>query len=248
MKNKLLCMGLILLFSFSLGCTEKEQDKTTATLAPTTVSSDHSPTAKFSIYPEEPRDAQRIMFQNKSTDPDNDPLKFEWYIDGKYNCSCFSISEKLSKGEHTVKLVAKDPEGNRDEYELKFYVSETFIKEDVSKLVLKREDVGMIWNLVTDEYSGENSYHTVLENGERRIECTVEKYDTVKDVENKFKEYFVRTFPYPTIGNESTYDKDDFIQVTFRYGNLIYKVSTNTTLEDAITYSKSLEAKLNQVG
>jgi len=254
LKNKLLCIGILLLFVISFGCTEKEQNETN-TPAPettnppeTTAAPDNPPVAKFSMFPEYPRDTQKITFKNESTEPDDDPLRFEWYVDEEYNCACFSISEKLSKGEHTVKIVAKDINGNENEYELKFYVSETFIEEDVSELVLRREEVGM-WNLVTDEYLGENSYHTVLENGENRIECTVEKYDTVEDAENKFKEYFVRAFPYPAIGNETTYDmENDVIHVTFRYGNLICKISINTNLEDAILYSKIWGAKLNQVG
>lgn len=251
LKNKLLCIGILLLFAISFGCTEKEQNETTnsPTTASTTIPPEnHSPVAKFSMFPEDPRDTQKITFKNESTDPDNDPLRFGWYMDEEYNCACFSISEKLSEGEHTVKLVAKDAKGNENEYELKFYVSETFIKEDVSELVLRREEVGM-WDLVTDEYLGENSYHTVLENGENRIECTVEKYNTVEAAENKFKEYFISIFPYPAIGNETTYDtENDVIHVIFRYGNLICKISINTNLEDAILYSKIWGAKLNQVG
>jgi len=244
-RNKLVYLLIVIILVFSIGCEEKKQNETT--IPHTSSPTNHPPVAKFTIYPEKPRDAERIMFQNRSTDPDNDPLRFKWYIDGKYDCSCFSISEKLSEGKHTVKLVATDDKGNEDEYVLKFYVSETFIDEDVSELVLKREDVGMAWIPVMNEYSGENAYHTAFENGDKRIECVVEKYDTVEEAENRFKEYFARPLPYPPIGNESTYTENDYIDVIFRYGNIICKVSMNTTLEDAILYAKTLEAKLNQV-
>jgi len=56
------------------------------------------------------------------------------------------------------------------------------------------------------------------------------------------------TFPYPTIGYETTYEENDVIHVIFIYGNLICKISINTNLEDAILYSKIWGAKLNQVG
>ncbi|MCK4636859.1 MAG: hypothetical protein KAT49_03160 [Methanomicrobia archaeon] len=252
LKDNLLCTGIIILFLFSSGCTEKGQNGITNssnTSSPNTSvpQGDHPPVAMISMFPEEPRDVQKIIFKNESTDPDNENLRFEWYVDGEYDCACFSISEKFPEGEHTVKLIAKDPKGNEDEYELTFYVSETFVNEDVSELVLRREDIGAIWDLVTDEYLGENSYHTVLTNGENRIECTVEKYETVETAENKFKEYFIKPFPYFAIGNESTYEMGDECIIIFRYGNLVCKISANAILDTVLVYAKSLEAKLNQV-
>ncbi|MCK4247681.1 MAG: hypothetical protein KAX04_03995, partial [Methanomicrobia archaeon] len=97
LKDNLLCTGIIILFLFSSGCTEKGQNGITNssnTSSPNTSvpQGDHPPVAMISMFPEEPRDVQKIIFKNESTDPDNENLRFEWYVDGEYDCACFSIS------------------------------------------------------------------------------------------------------------------------------------------------------------
>jgi hypothetical protein len=244
----------------SLGCTQNTENpvpsssfpSTTSapTSSPTSTQGGNPPVAKFSFYPEEPKDVHIVRFTNESTDPDDDPLRFEWYVDGQYNCSCFSISERFTEGGHTVELIAKDPQGNQDRYEVSFSVSNAYLEVDLSTIVLRREDLGMMWGCTADRYLGENEYRTVLLKSDQHVECTVKKYETVDDAKTAFQEIFVADpFPYGTIGNETTFTTlDDTTQITFRYGNLICILSANTVLDTVLIYAKSLESKLNKVG
>ncbi|MEA1993797.1 MAG: hypothetical protein U9N35_05310 [Euryarchaeota archaeon] len=254
-KNDLTCIGLIAIVLFSLGCIGEKSSETispkTETVPPAKPSSNSPPVAKFSMHPENPRDTERVMFHNESGDPDKDALNFEWYIDGEYDCSCFSISEKFAKGEHAVKIIAEDTNSSKDEYEATFYVSETFIEEDISELVLRREDIGLSWNPIDNESLGENSYHTIFKMNEKKLECIITKYETVEAAKERFKEILtVELSPHNPIGNEATYKTSDkTVEVRFRYGNLICTVSMNTdNLNDVLSHCRSLEAKLNQVG
>ncbi len=262
MRNSILCAGIIGIVLCSLGCVGGEQESpetvpssTTSppTTPPTTSPSSNSsspPTAKFSMHPEDPRDTDRIMFHNESTDPDEEPLRFEWYIDGNFDCACMSISEKFSAGDHTVKLVAMDGQGNEDVYEVTFHVSETFIATDPAELVLRRENVGLVWTLVKEESVEDHGYRTIFELGEKRVTCTVESYDTVEAAQHAFDDTAEGEFlPHQSLGNKAIYKKtENSVDVVFRYGNLICSISMNTSdFNETMSYCRSLESKLNQV-
>ena len=68
------------------------------------------PVANLSFTPKylNPTDQQTIQFANLSTDPDNDPLTYAWYVDGNRLSEQKDYSTKLSTGDHVIRLDVSD--------------------------------------------------------------------------------------------------------------------------------------------
>lgn len=70
----------------------------------------HPPVAQFDYRPKylNPTDQQRVQFTNLSTDLDNDPLKYAWFVDDQLVSENKDYSAKLPVGEHLIRLNVSD--------------------------------------------------------------------------------------------------------------------------------------------
>ncbi len=74
------------------------------------------PLASFDIYPPNPTPDDLVAFVSTSSDEDNDPLTYKWYLDGEYKGSFPSYEAgKLKPGNYAVTLFVDDGKGGKDE-------------------------------------------------------------------------------------------------------------------------------------
>jgi hypothetical protein len=80
------------------------------TIPTTTMRENHPPVANFMRRPYylKPTDQQTIQFTSNCYDADNDPLQFNWSVDGQPASTQENYSDKLPVGEHTVRLNVSD--------------------------------------------------------------------------------------------------------------------------------------------
>lgn len=83
---------------------------TSLSLPSETTKINHAPIADFRYKPQHinPTDQQTIQFTNGSYDPDDNPLQYNWCIDGKLASTQKDYSSKLPTGGHTVQLNVSD--------------------------------------------------------------------------------------------------------------------------------------------
>lgn len=87
----------------------------------------HPPTASFSIMPENPTlDDTIVGVGASSSDPDGDALTYSWYFNGEYDENIGNLPNwtwpNPQAGEHTIKLVVDDGKGGSDEDSTKIKV------------------------------------------------------------------------------------------------------------------------------
>ena len=86
--------------------------QTTSSSLTTTASSkvNHPPVAAFDYKPKylNPTDQRLVQFTNLSTDLDNDPLKYAWFVDDQLVSEDKDYSAKLPVGQHLVGLNVSD--------------------------------------------------------------------------------------------------------------------------------------------
>lgn len=83
---------------------------TTATSKLTTSKLNHPPMAAFDYTPKylNPTDQQTVQFTNLSTDLDNDPLKYAWFVDDQLVSESKDYSTKLAVGQRLIRLNVSD--------------------------------------------------------------------------------------------------------------------------------------------
>ena len=73
------------------------------------------PNASFSVGTSNPTVNQSVQFTNNSSDPDNDPLSFQWdFGDGNASSNTSPSHTYTSSGSFTVQLTVSDNNGNSD--------------------------------------------------------------------------------------------------------------------------------------
>lgn len=81
-----------------------------------------SPTARFSITPQDPQAGDTVKGNSTSSDPDGDILTYSWFLDGNYltdigNSATWEL-HNLKEGNYMMKLEVKDGKGGQDEFYL----------------------------------------------------------------------------------------------------------------------------------
>ncbi len=88
------------------------------------------PVVTLNYSPENPIAGEKIHFTAEASDPDGDPLTYEWYLNGdKQPAGTSSVTlNDPSEGQHTLRVVVSDGRGGTDEDSVTFEVAE---KEDI---------------------------------------------------------------------------------------------------------------------
>ena len=115
------------------------------------------PKASFEISPPRPLAGEPVTFTNTSTDAENDPMTFKWYIDGQYvsNQSVHRV-DTLELGEHEITLKVTDSLGKTGEISRTVEVSESlysFTMHDEQAILY---DFSSTYPIVTLELKGTN--------------------------------------------------------------------------------------------
>jgi len=75
-----------------------------------------SPFASFEVFPPKPTPKDAVVLASTSADPENDPLTFEWYVDGRYEGDFPSCElGKLKAGKYEITLKVTDSHDNTTE-------------------------------------------------------------------------------------------------------------------------------------
>ena len=115
------------------------------------------PKAYFEISPPRPLAGEPVMFASTSTDAENDPMTFKWYIDDQYVSNQPSYRVKtLELGEHEITLKVTDSLGKTGEISRTVEVSESlysFTMHDEQAILY---DFSSTYPIVTLELKGTN--------------------------------------------------------------------------------------------
>jgi hypothetical protein len=102
------------------------------------------PVASFDISPPHPTPDDSITFVNTSTDEDNDPLTYKWYLDGEYQVSFLNYGPgELQPGNYAVTLYVDDGKGDKDEVSRTITIGLTVsleISASLGEVTLKNEE------------------------------------------------------------------------------------------------------------
>jgi len=115
------------------------------------------PIASFDIFPPNPTPDDSIALVSTSTDPENDPLTFEWYVDGRYD-SDFPSCElgRLEADKYEITLKVTDSHDNTTEITRVIEVAESAYTFELRDEQMVLYDFNDSYPIVTFELKGMN--------------------------------------------------------------------------------------------
>ena len=115
------------------------------------------PIASFKVFPPNPVPEEPVVLASTSTDPENDSLTFEWYVDGRYD-SDFPSCElgMLEAGKYEITLKVTDSHDNTDEITRTIEVAESAYTFKLRDEQMVLYDFNDSYPIVTLELKGMN--------------------------------------------------------------------------------------------
>ena len=126
--------------SLSVVATDRAGNRSSVTVGYTVERSNALPLASFTYAPSAPTAADTVTFDaSGSSDPDGDPLKYEWAVDGAPVGTGVTISRTFSAGTHTVQLTVSDGRGGSASTSATVTVSAWTVDGELAMLIAKVE-------------------------------------------------------------------------------------------------------------